>query len=136
MPFAPVRGHLPRQVRSAERGASFQQFAEFLHRASAAICEEASTSFAPPVVMTKTDPMTVPAVLADVNRAQSRSVLVAAVASHGWSAGVLRPLERAIQSHSMSRISRSISSGRLESRSSDDQLTTSSNKSAVVSEVG
>jgi hypothetical protein len=55
-------------------------------------------------------------------------------ASHGWSA-VLRPLERAIQSHSMSRISRSISSGRLESRSSDGQLTMSSNKSAVVSEV-
>lgn len=111
-----------------------QQFSELLHGAPKPIREEASTGFVPPVVMTKTNPMTVPVVQADVHWARFGALVVAAGVSYGWS--VLRPLERAIQSHSMSRISRSISSGRLESRSSDDQLTMSSNKSAVVSEVG
>jgi hypothetical protein len=73
--------------------------------------EEASTLGVPLGVVKETNPMTVPVVQADVDRALFGALVVAVVASHRWSA-VLRPLERAIQSHSMSRISRSISSRR------------------------
>jgi hypothetical protein len=57
----------------------FEQFAELLHLASAAICEEASTVLVPAVEMAKANPMRVAAVRADVVSARFGAVVVTAV---------------------------------------------------------
>ena len=47
-----------------------QQFSEFLHLTSAAICAEASAVFVPAFEMAKTNPTRVTAINADVDRAR------------------------------------------------------------------
>jgi hypothetical protein len=65
-----------------------QQFAEFPHLASAAVSQKAGTSFVPAVEMTKTNPVRVAAVRADVENAFFWAVDVAAVVIlHGFVIG-------------------------------------------------
>jgi len=64
---------------------SLQQFAEFLHLATAAVPEEASTGLVPLVIMNPANPVRVGiAIHADVNRALfGASVIAAGVSCHG-----------------------------------------------------
>jgi hypothetical protein len=64
---------------AAAPGASFQQFSEFLHRASPTVRKKVSTGLIPAVEMAKTDPITVAAVHADVDRSLFGTLVVAAV---------------------------------------------------------
>jgi hypothetical protein len=56
-----------------------REFAEFLHFASAAVSEKASTRLVPAAEVAKTNPMAVTAVRADVNRALFGALVIAAV---------------------------------------------------------
>jgi hypothetical protein len=63
---------------AAAPGAVFQQFAEFLHLASAAICEEASAVLIPAFEMAIANPMRIATVCADVDAARFGAVGIAA----------------------------------------------------------